>query len=104
MIQRRFSIASAALLALCLSTVCLAQTAAPPAHQRVIIVHVKPDMQTEWFDLQKNELMPAQKKGSLASRTTYQTMYGNIYEYVTVTRLSKYAEFDEQTPLRRSLG
>src|SRR5437762_2410660 len=105
MIDRRVSIVSAALVALCLSTVCLAQTAtAPPAHQRVIIVHVKPDMQAEWFDLQKNELLPAQKKGGLATRTTYQTMFGNIYEYVTVTPFSKYAEFDAESPVTRGLG
>src|SRR5437879_6366900 len=96
-----------AMLALCLSTFCLAQTqtsTAPPTHNQVVIIHVKPDMQNEWFDLQKNELVPAQKKGGLASRTTYQTLLGNSSEYVIVTPFNKFAEFDSEPKLASVLG
>lgn len=95
----------AVVLALTFSTLCLAQSApATPAHNLVIIVHVKADMLNEWIDLQKNELIPAEKKGGVASRTTYQTLFGNSLEYVTVIPLEKYALLDGPTPQVRALG
>jgi hypothetical protein len=97
--------AAAACLTLFLSTVCLAQsTPAPVAHSQVAIVHVKSDMINEWIDLQKNELIPAQKKGGVKTRTTYQTVFGNTNEYTTVVPFDKYAEFDGQSPQIRALG
>ena len=66
-------IAGVAVLTLFFSTQCLAQSApAIPAHQQVIIVHLKADMVNEWVDLQKNEVIPGQKKGGIKTRTTYQ--------------------------------
>jgi hypothetical protein len=70
----------------------------------VAIVHVKPDMLNEWLDLEKNEVIPAQKKGGLASRTTYQTLRGNVFEYVNVTPFDKYAVFDGTSPQVKALG
>jgi hypothetical protein len=107
-VRRAITSAAAACLALFLSTLCLAQSAAPapPAHSRVTIYHVKPDMLAEWIDLQKNEVIPAQKKAGIASRITFQTaLFGNPYEYVTVIPFGKYAEFDGgQSPQVRALG
>jgi hypothetical protein len=97
--------AAAVCLTLFLSTLCLAQSApAPPAHSQVVITHVKSDMVNEWIDLQKNELIPAQKKGGIKTRTTYQTVFGNTNEYVTVVPFDKYAVFDGETPQIRALG
>jgi hypothetical protein len=104
-VRRAITSAAAVCLTLCLSTVCLAQSAsAPPAHSQVVIVHVKSDMLNEWIDLQKNELIPALKKGGITTRTTYQTVFGNTSEYVTVTPFDKYAVFDGQSPQVRALG
>lgn len=92
-------------LALCFSALSLAQSApALAARNLVTIVHVKPDMLNEWTDLVKNELIPAQKKGGAASRTTYQTLFGNSYEYVTLVPLEKYALLDGDSPQVRALG
>jgi hypothetical protein len=69
----------------------------------VTITHIKPEMVSEWIDLQK-EMIPALKKGGVKSRTVYQTsIFGNSYEYVTVTPFDKYAEFDNPNPLIRAL-
>ena len=40
----------------------------PPERIQVTIIQVKPDMQTTWEDLQKNEMIPAQKKAGLPWR------------------------------------
>ncbi len=95
----------AGVLACCLAPVSKAQNPiAVAAHNNVAIIHVKPDMLNEWLDLQKNEVIPAQKKGGLTSRTTYHTVKGNPYEYVTVTPFDKYAMFDGQSPQVKALG
>ncbi|MGO8943346.1 MAG: hypothetical protein ACLQJ7_06700, partial [Syntrophobacteraceae bacterium] len=70
----------------------------------MVIVHVKPDMLNEWLDLEKNEVIPAQKKGGIASRTTYQTLRGNPFEYVMVTPFDKFAVFDGTSPQVKALG
>jgi len=97
--------ASAAAVALCFAGVVLAQSGPPPgARSQVVMVHVKPDMLNEWMDLQKNEFIPAQKKAGLATRTTYQTVFGNTNEFLTVTPFGKFAEFDGQSQLEHTLG
>ena len=92
------------LLASFAGPVCLAQTTTPPARSNVTITHVKPDMLDEWVDLQKNEVLPALKKAGVASRTTWRTVWGNGYEFLTFTPLAKYAERDEPNPLTKALG
>ena len=99
------SAANAAAVALCFAGVALAQSGPPlAAHSQVVLVHIKSDMLNEWMDLQKNELVPAQKKAGLATRTTYQTVFGNTNEFLTVTPFGKYAEFDGQSQLEHALG
>lgn len=88
------------MLPLCLSSLCLAQSAPEPAaRNQVIVVHVKPYIVNEWTALQKNELMPALKKAGVKTRTMYQTVLGNSFEYVGVTPFAKFAELDGQGPL-----
>jgi hypothetical protein len=85
--------------------VALAQSGPPvAAHSQFVLVHIKSDMLNEWMDLQKNELIPAQKKASLATRTTYQTVFGNTNEFLIVTPLGKYAEYDGPSYLDHTLG
>ncbi len=89
---------SAILLALNLSSICNAQTMS-----RVTITHVKPDMLNEWIALQK-ESNAASKKGGAKSRTVYQTyIFGNSFEYVSVTPIDSFAMFDGQSPLAKGL-
>jgi hypothetical protein len=45
-------------LAVSLPVLCLAQS----TMSRVTITHLRPDMVSEWVDLQKNEVVPALKK------------------------------------------
>jgi len=96
--------AGVALLASVLSTQCLAQSATPQL-ARVTITHVKPDMLTEWIDLEKNEVVPALKKAGQTARTVYVTsLFGNSYEYVIITPFQKYADFDAGNPMIKALG
>ena len=97
--------AQAIALAFGVSVLALAQsTPAQPTRIQVVIVHIKPDMLNEWVDLQKNELIRAQKKGGIKTRTTYQTVFGNTFEYTSVTPLEKFAQLDGQSAATRALG
>jgi hypothetical protein len=101
---RRVSISSASIvvLATTLSTYCLAQQPSSNFY-RVTITHVKPDMLNEWLDLQKNEVVPALKKGGVPSRTVVSTFFGNAGEYVQIQPFQKWADFDSPSPLVKAL-
>ena len=89
------------------ATLCLAQPPnTPPATTRyqVTVVRINPDMVDEWVDLQKNEVIPAQKKGGLKERTVMQTAIGNSFEYTILTPYPSFAALDGQPPLVRALG
>lgn len=93
---------SALLLGLAVATLCHAQSATNPT-SRMTITHVKPEMLTEWRDIQK-EMIPILKKGGVKSRMVYQTtMFGNSYEYVTMTPFDSYAVFDNPNPIAKAL-
>ena len=101
--------ASALALALLPSSVCLAQPAAAGApaattRSQVTLVRVKPDMVNEWLDLQKNELMPAQKKGGVTTRTVLQTAIGNTFEYAIIIPYPSFAALDGQNAQQKALG
>jgi hypothetical protein len=99
--------AIAAVVAFGLPTLCLAQAAGKqpaPNRSRVQQVHVKPDMVNEWLDLQKNEVVPALKKGGTKTRTVYQTNIGNGFEFLIVTPFAKFAEFDADGAQVKALG
>lgn len=70
----------------------------------VTVVRVKPDMLTEWVDLQKNEVAPAQKKGGVKSRTVWATSVGNAFEYTIITPFDKWALMDSPNPVVTALG
>jgi len=94
--------ALAVVLACTLSIPALAQT---PTHVRYTHTQIKPEMLNEWLDLQKNEVVPALKKAGVATRTVFNSnLFGNSYEYLTVTPFAKYADFDGDGPLVRALG
>jgi len=90
-------------LAVSLSTPALAQPA--PTLYRHVHTHVKPDMLNEWLDLQKNEVVPALKKAGQNTRSVYVSgLFGNSFEYVTITPFAKYADFDAGSPIVKALG
>lgn len=72
----------------------------------VSIVRVKPDMVTEWQDLQKNVVIPALKKAGLKERGIFETaIFGESFEYVILTPITSMSQYDEpMSPLRKALG
>src|ERR1017187_10751971 len=94
-------ISAIVLLAAALSNPCFAQA----ARSRVTITHVRPDMLTEWVDLQKNEVVPALKKAGEKTRTVYVSgLFGSSYEYVIITPIASFAQFDGDSPILKTLG
>ena len=97
--------AGALALALSPSAMGQAQPAGPaPSRSQVTLVRVKPDMINEWLDLQKNEVMPAQKKGGVTTRTVLQTVIGNSFEYAIIVPFPVFAALDGENPQQKALG
>ena len=82
----------------------VAQTAPPPNRQQVTLVRLNPDMIDEWLDLQKNEVVPAQKKGGVTTRTTLQTALGNSFEYAIIIPYPSFGALDGQNAQQKALG
>ncbi|MFY9572335.1 MAG: hypothetical protein WAV20_13125 [Blastocatellia bacterium] len=72
----------------------------------VSVVRVKPDMLTEWQDLQKKVVNPALKKAGVKERNVFETaVFGESYEYVIITPIASFSQYDEpMSPLRKTLG
>jgi hypothetical protein len=82
-----------------------AQMPAAPATFRVTVTQIKADMLEEWLALQKNELVPALKKGGVKARTVYSSgLFGTAGEYVAISPVEKFADFDNPNPQTRALG
>src|SRR5712692_7833857 len=101
----RFGV-GAIVLVVALPALCLVQMApAPAAMSRVTVTQVRPDMLNEWLDLQKNEVVPALKKAGVKTRTVYSSgLFGTAGEYVIITPMEKFAQFDAGNPLNQALG
>lgn len=78
--------------------------AVPNTRSYVQVIRLKPDMVNEWIALQRDEVIPAQKKAGVKSRTTLVTQVGNSFEYTILTPFPTWAGFDEPPPLVRALG
>ena len=78
--------------------------AAPSTRYQVTVVRVKPDMLNEWIDLQKNEIVPAQKKAGVKERTVWATAVGNAFEFTIVVPFEKWALMDGPPPVVTALG
>jgi hypothetical protein len=76
----------------------------PNVRSYVQVIRLKPDMVTEWIALQRDEVIPAQKKAGVKSRTTLVTQVGNAFEYTILTPFPSWAGFDDPPPLVRALG
>jgi hypothetical protein len=77
-----------------------------PQWSSISVIRVKPDMVAEWQDLQKNVVNPALKKAGVKERGVFETaVFGTSYEYVVITPITSFAQYDEQmSPLRKTLG
>lgn len=107
-----FSLVLVFIAALCTHSV--AQTPSPtpqpqPAAREFLaltVVSVKPEMMVEFQNFMKNTTNPALKKGGIKWREVWQstTAGGDAFEYVMVTPVGKFAEFDEPSALEKGLG
>ena len=72
-----------------------AQQGAQPQRVQVTVIQLRPDMQNTWEDLQKNEMIPAQKKAGLPWRQTFANgASGQGFTRVTIVPLANYAQLD----------
>ena len=55
-------------------------------HTRLLVTHVRvpPAKIGMWLELQRNEVVPALKKAGIKDYTTYQTVIGEVAEFVIV--------------------
>ena len=100
----------AALLVVCaVSTISVAQAPKPAAAESQMLLvsfaKVNPGMGPEYVDLQTKEVIPAQKKAGGPGRQAYSSGIGGPPgEYVYVTPITSFAQFDQPAPLVRALG
>lgn len=81
--------------------------ASAPAQQwvSVNVFHIKPDMVAEYEELVKSESIPAEKKGGVKWRATWQTArFGEGFMYVAATPIENFAQYDSPSPYVKALG
>ena len=107
-----FSLVLVIMAALCAHSVAQTPSATPqaqPAAREFLLltmVSVKPEMIVEFQNFMKNTTNPALKKGGIKWRDVWQntTAAGDAFEYVTVSPVGKFAEFDGPSALEKGLG
>jgi hypothetical protein len=70
----------------------------------VQVIRLRPEMATEWENLQRTEVVPALKKGGQATRTVLRTQVGNAFEYVVLNPFPLWGGFDTDNAMTRALG
>jgi len=88
---------------------CLAQPGrrleSPADRSLVTIIRVKPEMLSEWLDLQRNQVVPALKKSGVKTRTVYGSgIFGKAFEYTVIQPMKKFGDFDSQEAQAEALG
>ena len=80
--------------------------AAGPQFLNITVVSVKPGMNAEFQDFMKNTTNPALKKGGLMWREVWQSTAagGDAFEYVMVSPVGKFADYDGAGALEKGLG
>lgn len=81
-----------------------ANTTPATTRYQITVVRLKPDMVDEWTALQKNEVIPAQKKAGVKERSIQQTTVGNSFEFTIVTPYPNFAAADGPGANERALG
>ena len=95
---------AAGVLALALSTVCPAQLSTDTTRYSVIQNIVKPEMLSEYLDIQKNEVNPLIKKAGITQRTVLVNALGNTYEYTSITPMPSYGMLDADSTVSKALA
>ena len=82
------------------------QAAPTPEFLSITAVSVRPEMMMEFQNFMKNTTNPALKKGGLKWREVWQNTAaaGDAFEYVIVSPVGKFAEFDGPGALEKGLG
>ena len=102
-----FIVVVAAIVVAAIVAVSRAQAPAGPPQPRiqVAVIQLKPDMMTTWEDLQKNEMIPAQKKAGLPWRHTIANgASGQGFTRVTLVPLANYAQLDMPGFIQRAVS
>lgn len=97
------------LVVVCLTSVPAAEQASdkPPASQwlQLTVVGVQPGMTADWRKIEQEEVLPALKKGGSLGREVWTTgVFGIGGEFVIVTPIQSFAQFDGQSPMAKALG
>jgi hypothetical protein len=80
-----------------------AQTESNPKWSVIVFTSIKPEMRADYEAWQK-QMSAAYKKAEIPSRTVLQTMMGDLFEYISITPLAKFADMDGASPVERALG
>ncbi len=81
--------------------------AADPQSQWLLVSIVKanPGVGAEYIDLQTKEVMPAQKKGGSLGRQAWSSgVSGPVREFVYISPIASFAQFDKPSPMVTALG
>lgn len=82
-----------------------AQQQPPPQRIVITVTQLRPEMVATWEDLQKNELIPAQKKAGLAWRHTLGNgASGQSFTRVTIAPIANYAQLDMPGFITRAIS
>jgi hypothetical protein len=80
------------------------EAGAPPELLSINVVHVKPELLTEWEDFQRKEVIPTLQKGGVKLRDAWRTAIGEAYEFAFVSPLANFAARDDSSPIVKALG
>ena len=80
-----------------------AQTESKPKWSLITFTSIKPEMRSEYEAWQK-QLSAAYKKAEVPSRTVVQTIMGDLFEYVSIAPLAKFADFGRRLSGRARAG
>ncbi len=95
----------ALLLAVSLTPFCLAQSTPPPSQVlQVIVVRVKPEMDTEFREFVKETVAAFKKGGGKEWETWTAATLGEGYEYWVFRPVESLKQFDQPGPVAKALG
>ena len=82
----------------------VAQDKAPTREWSYVAIYkIKPEKRAEFEGIQK-ELSAAYKQAGVPFRVVWQTTFGDINEYVSVSPLANFAAMDAPSPVVKALG
>jgi hypothetical protein len=97
--RRRAPLAALALLSFPL----VAQDQPPPQMMVITTTTIKPEMRQQYEAYQK-EVSAAYKKAGVASRSVWQTMLGDLTEFVSVYPIQDFGAMDGDSPVVKAVG